>query len=206
MESIKMDTELEGNIQQANTDLEDTLDEPVSETLKRDVLMVFRKFQYVLLPLENKKLLRDWDLWGPLILCVTLALTLMGSSSDDQHALVFSGIFVIVWCGAGVVTLNSKLLGGELSFFQSICVLGYCILPLVISALFGRLIATIGSSAVYWTVRTLVVLGAFVWSVYASMVFLAGSQPAARRALAVYPIFLFYFVIAWLVLMQPKNQ
>lgn len=32
------------------------------------------------------------------------------------------------------------------------------------------------------------------------MVFLGDSQPVGRKALAVYPIFLFYFVISWLVI------
>lgn len=32
------------------------------------------------------------------------------------------------------------------------------------------------------------------------MVFLGESQPAGKKALAVYPIFLFYFVISWMVL------
>jgi hypothetical protein len=34
----------------------------------------------------------------------------------------------------------------------------------------------------------------------ASMAFLGDSQPAGRKALAVYPVFLFYFVISWLVI------
>lgn len=34
----------------------------------------------------------------------------------------------------------------------------------------------------------------------ASIIFLGDSQPADRKALAVYPIFLFYFVISWLVI------
>jgi hypothetical protein len=73
------------------------------------------------------------DLWGPLILCLVLAMSsslfpldshsLLSQSGghesatqkeqDDQSALVFAAVFVIVWCGAAVVTLNSKLLGGN---------------------------------------------------------------------------------------------
>jgi len=34
----------------------------------------------------------------------------------------------------------------------------------------------------------------------ASMVFLGDSQPPGRKALAVYPMFLFYFIISWLVI------
>jgi len=31
---------------------------------------------------------------------------------------------VIVWVGSLIVTLNTKLVGGNISFFQSVCVLG----------------------------------------------------------------------------------
>lgn len=34
----------------------------------------------------------------------------------------------------------------------------------------------------------------------ASTAFLADSQPPNRKALAVYPVFLFYFVISWMIL------
>lgn len=37
-------------------------------------------------------------------------------------------------------------------------------------------------------------------NILASMAFLGDSQPTGRKALAVYPIFLFYFVISWLVI------
>ena len=47
------------------------------------------------------------------------------TAPDGQASLVFAAVFFIVWFGAGVVTLNAQLLGGNISFFQSVCVLGY---------------------------------------------------------------------------------
>lgn len=38
--------------------------------------------------------------------------TLSGSAPGDQAVSIFTGVFVIVWIGAAVVTLNAKLLGG----------------------------------------------------------------------------------------------
>uniref|UniRef100_A0A3P9N0X2 Uncharacterized LOC103458072 n=1 Tax=Poecilia reticulata TaxID=8081 RepID=A0A3P9N0X2_POERE len=63
-----------------------TLDEPVKETIVRDLRAVGNKFIHVLYPKRSSALLRDWDLWGPLLLCVTLALLLQGGAadSDDQ--------------------------------------------------------------------------------------------------------------------------
>lgn len=39
-----------------------------------------------------------------------------------------------MWGGAFVVTINTKLLGGHISFFQCVCVLGYCVFPIILAA------------------------------------------------------------------------
>jgi len=36
------------------------------------------------------------------------------TAPDDQKALVFAGVFVLVSAGAAVVTLNAQLLGGSM--------------------------------------------------------------------------------------------
>ncbi len=123
-----------------------TLDEPIRDTILRDVRAVGRKFMHVLYPVEKKSLLRvskvtgwrfargpklllsfiqEWDLWGPLILCTFMATVLQGHDTNAGHkdgsgdgGPEFAEVFVIVWVGALVVTLNTKLLGGNISFFQ----------------------------------------------------------------------------------------
>lgn len=57
--------------------------------------------------------LRNWDLWGPLIFCLLLAL-LLSLKMGEQKSLVFSGVFAMVWIGEAVVTLQIKLLGGNM--------------------------------------------------------------------------------------------
>lgn len=53
----------------------DTLDEPVWETISRDLKLVSGKFSKVLVPASKEQnILRDWDLWGPLFICVALSL------------------------------------------------------------------------------------------------------------------------------------
>lgn len=55
------------------------------------------------------------DLWGPLILCTFMATILQGSSeAGHDGGPEFAQVFVIVWIGAMIVTLNSKLLGGNM--------------------------------------------------------------------------------------------
>lgn len=60
--------------------VENTLDEPVWETLKRDVLTIGRNLRSVLIPINwdfsnTSAALNNWDLWGPLV-----------SSSPGQRA------------------------------------------------------------------------------------------------------------------------
>jgi len=202
-ESVETNTsDIEGNIHVPgiSSDSEDdqsTLDEPVSATLKRDMAAIGRKFLYVIFPRRNPSLLRDWDLWGPLILCILMATLLQGS---DDGAPQFAQVFAIVWLGATVVTLNSKLLGGTISFFQSLCVLGYCVLPLAVALIICKLILLAHRTTPLFAVRCIIVLGTLIWSCFASIGFLGDSQPLHRKPLAGYPICLFYFVISWMVL------
>ncbi|KAL7381024.1 hypothetical protein ABVT39_027341 [Epinephelus coioides] len=206
--SISEDIPVEGDISvsvgsSASRDDEfSTLDEPVKETILRDLRAVGNKFIHVLYPKRSTALLRDWDLWGPLLLCVTLALLLQGGAADSdyQGGPQFAEVFVIVWFGSIIITLNSKLLGGTISFFQSLCVLGYCIMPLTVAMAVCRIVLVSGSGTVSFAVRLVVVTVSFGWSTFASTAFLADSQPPNRKALVVYPVFLFYFVISWMIL------
>ncbi|KYN02699.1 Protein YIPF6 [Cyphomyrmex costatus] len=181
-----------------------TLDEPIKDTILRDVRAVGKKFFHVLYPKEKKSLLKEWDLWGPLILCTFMAMILQGSTdvadNSNDGGPEFAEVFVIVWIGSMVVTLNSKLLGGNISFFQSVCVLGYCLLPTAIALILCRIILIVQQSTLLFTLRLVISMVGFLWATYASMTFLGDSQPTGRKALAVYPIFLFYFVISWLVI------
>ena len=217
-----------------------TLDEPVTETIMRDLRMVGNKMMCVLNPRKaNIQTLKDWDLWGPLILCLLLATLLSWCAPYEQASLVFASVFVIIWCGAAVVTVNALLLGGNISFFQSVCVLGYCIFPLNIASI----ICILGGHIVW---RVCVVAVCFFWSTGASLgaspptrasahpparrarhaaalchsraralthhsvvgVPLAGFMgelvPPNRKALAVYPLFLFYTAIGWLILVAAR--
>ncbi|KAK8399913.1 hypothetical protein O3P69_002952 [Scylla paramamosain] len=179
-----------------------TLDEPVRETIMRDLRAVGTKFYHVLYPKEKKALLKEWDLWGPLILCTFIAMMVQGTQEVDKQdgGPEFAQVFVIVWLGAAVVTMNTKLLGGTISFFQSVCVLGYCLLPSCLSLILCRLILIAHQNRILFLLRFIVTCIGFAWATFAAMVFLGDSQPSSRKSLAVYPIFLFYFIISWLII------
>ena len=117
-------------------------------------------------------------------------------SSDEDSAMIFTVVFVMVWCGAAVVTINTALLGGNISFFQSVCVLGYCLFPINTAS-----IASLFCSH-QTIVRAVIVFVALLWSVKASVGFMAQLAPKNRKALCVYPVVLFYVTLSWMVLAQ----
>jgi len=130
--------------------------------------------------------LRDWDLWGPLVFCLLLSLLLSFNAMKEQKEIVFSGVFAMVWIGKAVVTLQIKLLGGNISFAQSVCIIGYTLFPLVIAALLSALgLPTIPRIPIY--------LVLIAWSLAAGVSILGGSGVVKNRVgIAVYPLFVFY--------------
>lgn len=177
--------------------LSSTLDEPISDTLMRDVRMVGTKLRLVIDPRSKNsvKQLRDWDLWGPLVLCLALSIILSSRAPADQTALVFAAVFVIIWLGAAVVTVNAVLLGGNISFFQSVCVLGYCVFPLLLAAF----LCLLWGNVIF---RLVVAITCFIWATQASVGFMAQMVPPARKALAVYPVLLFYLFLSWMIVVE----
>lgn len=116
-------------------------------------------------------------------------------AAAGQASMVFSGVFVLMWAGAAIVTLNAQLLGGSVSFFQSVCVLGYCLFPLVIAAVLSAFISD-------GRFRAVLVATGWVWATRASVLFMGSLVPTDKRALAVYPVGLFYLVWAWMVYVE----
>ncbi len=170
-----------------------TLDEPVCTTIARDLRAIGRKMLVVAIPpLGGDNELRDWDLWGPLLLCCILAMILGGAASSDQSGVVFSAVFVLIWLGSALVTINAKFLGGNVSFFQTVCVMGYCIAPMVAASI----IAVIFSN---FFVSLILAFGAWIWATYAALRFFRGTVKKEREALVVFPVGLFYFFISWMM-------
>jgi len=153
--------------------------------------------------------LRDWDLWGPLIFCLLLSLFLSWGAKGDQKDLVFSGVFAMVWIGEAVVTLQIKLLGGNMyvyplqsytiptlirssAFFQSISIIGYTLFPLVIASI----LSAVGIPMI---VRIPVYLVLIAWSLAAGVSIMGGSGVVRNRVgIAVYPLFVFYVALGCL--------
>ncbi|GIQ79561.1 hypothetical protein KIPB_000221 [Kipferlia bialata] len=169
-----------------------TLDEPISATLLRDLKEIGMRIKQVLWPWGDKSnVLSTWDLYGPLIFCLVYTLSISLTSNSDMVKIFTIG-FTVVFFGAVVVTLNSMLLGGKVSFFQVVCLLGYCVFPLAIGALLKVIF-----SNVY--VRALIALIGAAWAVFASVGFFGMLVKKERRLLAIYPIVLFFGVLAFFI-------
>ncbi|KAI0783658.1 Yip1-domain-containing protein [Abortiporus biennis] len=177
----------------------DTLDEPISTTIGRDLFSIYTKLVQVLYPPRSgssREVLKDWDLWGPLVLCLLLGILLSINAPPSQSLNVFTSVVVIIAMGSLVVTVQAKLLGGRVSFFQGLCALGYCVAPLNIAALVSTFVHLI-------YVRAPVALAAWAWCIWASVNFLDGTKIEQQRILlAVYPLLLFYFILAWMIIIQ----
>jgi hypothetical protein len=176
---------------------ENTLDEPIWETVKRDARRIGANLRLVLLPAGDRSqqsaALRNWDLWGPM--AFTLGLAALLSAGSPKPSATFSLVFALVSVGACVLTVNAVLLGGTIGFFQSLCLIGYALFPLDAAAL-ACLLAPMP------LVRWIVVPLGVAWASWASVPFVAGAVPPGRRALAVYPLGLLYLTIGWLALVR----
>jgi hypothetical protein len=198
----------------------DTLDEPISETLLRDLKGIASKTRHILLPTSSsgayKSVLKDWDLWGPLLLCTFMGLTLH-HSGDGMVGPHFAEIFVLIWLGSYVVGLNYKLLslaptrrkstGKSLlaspSIFQLLCVLGYCLVPPCAGIILLKLIESVFALQMHNLLYEKLFVGTllgFLWPTFSAVKILSRYQEQEKRLLAIYPIALFYFVISWFII------
>ncbi|KAL5229766.1 hypothetical protein ABZP36_028542 [Zizania latifolia] len=173
-----------------------TLTEPVWDTVKRDLSRIVSNLKLVVFPNPFRedpgKALRDWDLWGPFFFIVFLGLTLSWSASVKKSE-VFAVAFAVLAAGAIILTLNVLLLGGQINFFQSLSLLGYCLFPLDV----GALICMLKDNAVLKIVAVVVTLA---WSSWAAYPFMSAAVNPRRKALALYPVFLMYISVGFLII------
>ena len=121
------------------------------------------------------------------------------ATAADDKTLLFEIVFIVVWVGGGIIAVNGQLLGGTISFFQSICLLGYCLFPLTVAATLNLVLGWIFS--VPFLVKLLYTAIAFVWATYSSVHFIKEMVPADRKELAMYPVCLFYLFLSWFIIL-----
>ncbi|XP_039121499.1 LOW QUALITY PROTEIN: protein YIPF6 homolog [Dioscorea cayenensis subsp. rotundata] len=173
-----------------------TLTEPVWDTVNRDLSRIVSNLKLVVFPNPSRedpgKALRDWDLWGPFFFIVFLGLILSWSASVKKSE-VFAVAFAVLAAGAVILTLNVVLLGGHIIFFQSLSLLGYCLFPLDV----GALICMLKDNVI---LKIVVVSITLAWSSWAAYPFMSAAVGPNRKALALYPVFLMYISVGFLII------
>ena len=177
-----------------------TLDEAILTTILRDLNLIYTKLKFVVIPYGSKDKksyhIKHWDLWGPLILNLLLAGTLAFNSEDKSQMIIL--VFLIFWMGGVILYLNANFLGVNTSIFQIFCLLGYCLFPLNVSAIFISLFN------INDALRFLIVGTMCAWSIYSSSDYLKNMTNQDQRYLVLYPCILFYLYISWFIVSTKK--
>lgn len=172
-----------------------TLEEPISTTLLRDVKLIYYKLKHVINPLsssaEKQRNIMNWDLWGPLLFITLLSCTLTIKAEDKSKILVI--IFSIFWCGSLLVFLNGNLLDSKIKLFPVICLLGYCLFPLNICAFI------LAITNFYEIIRFFLTLLTCAWSLFSVEGYFRSVSSSEQKWLVFYPAILMFAFLSWFV-------
>ena len=178
-----------------------TLDETILTTIMRDLKLILIKLKFVVIPYGSKEKksyhIKQWDLWGPLILNLILAGTLAFNSEEKSQMIIL--VFTIFWMGGIILFLNANFLGVKASVFQIFCLLGYCLFPLDVSAIFVSIFNING------ILRFIIVILMCAWSIYSSSDYLKNLTNPEQRYLVLYPCILFYLYISWFIVAAKRE-
>jgi protein YIPF6 len=173
-----------------------TLNESVQESIMRDLMQIKTKLFFVFSLPSVASPFKDWDLWGPFLICLALSAMLSYQAGPSGQS-IFSLIFTLFWIGSSIVTLNAGLLRGKISFFHTLSVLGYCLAPITAAAGSCFIFDYLGLD---W-LKVLPVIPAYLYGAKQASAYVAELMPDTRKILAIYPIYLLYANISLVVLM-----
>uniref|UniRef100_A0AC35TS15 Protein YIPF n=1 Tax=Rhabditophanes sp. KR3021 TaxID=114890 RepID=A0AC35TS15_9BILA len=191
-------TNFADNFQLTKAEGLDTLNESVHDSIMRDINSIVDTFKQVLYPKgQTDEIMKNWNLWAPLFICVALALLLINEDKGPD----FTQLFLLTFFGSWIVTWNIKLLGGKISFFQAICILGYSLVPQCVAALLIKFLPIhMFGPGFAMLCKFGIVIGCFIWSSLCSTHFFVDAKLASKRLLVLYPIFIYFIVVSWLVI------
>ncbi|KAK6588778.1 hypothetical protein RS030_2224 [Cryptosporidium xiaoi] len=199
-EFIQNEFSLNGNISERDGS-GGALNEPISTTIKRDLLLIYKKVNYLILyngessnTINDLQMLHNWELWGPCLFILVLSSCLYLKAPSESKDNVFSTIYFVSIYGSILIAMNSLILGAKSSFFAIISLIGYCIFPLTIVSLtslffpyFVLLIFTIISNG-------------YIFKIIVNMI--GNITPEEKKLIVLYPISLFFIAITFLILVH----
>lgn len=159
---------------------------PLLEELDIDLKDIYYKVRCVVFPIPslgfNRSVLKDSpDFWGPLFIILIFSLV---SLYGQLH--VISWILTIWLMGSFLVFVLTRVLGAEVSFGQTLGVIGYSVIPLILAASTQPLI------------RNIPILNGFIrvfgvlWASYSAGSLLVDQELGKKKLLLLYPILLLY--------------
>jgi len=159
---------------------------PLLEELEIDFKDIWMKAKCVMIPSRsNRELLSTQaDFWGPLFVVLSYAFLLLWT-----HLKAVSWIITLWVVGSLLVSVLYRLLGAQNSFSRTLGIIGYSLVPLVITALLLLLLGGVPGLAL-----VLKLAGTF-WAAYAAGSILTADAPELerKRPLLIYPVFLLYW-------------
>ncbi|GAV29300.1 hypothetical protein PMKS-002782 [Pichia membranifaciens] len=150
---------------------------------------------------ETMGKIRDWDLWGPLVINLGFSLIITylqtrslktggeNSGGKDASSQTFSAAFTLIWASLAVLSINIQLLspvqqklenGGMtngvvgLSFFQCISLLSYALFPIVLGGMFSIFIP-------FKFVRLIINVIMLLWSLLCTWLIMAIASNCKRK-------------------------
>lgn len=167
-------------------DDDDIMTKPLLEELDVDLPDILYKLRCVLLPLPSATMHRDKirdspDFWGPLFVVLTYSLI----SIYGQLGVV-SWIITIWVLGSLLIAVLAQALGGDVSFSQTLGVIGYSLLPLIVTGF----LLTVLHEIPYLDVC--IQITGVAWATYSAASLLVTEQYQTKKSLLAYPIFLLY--------------
>eukprot|EP01100_Stratorugosa_tubuloviscum_P009358 TRINITY_DN391_c0_g5_i1.p1 TRINITY_DN391_c0_g5~~TRINITY_DN391_c0_g5_i1.p1 ORF type:complete len:270 (-),score=108.52 TRINITY_DN391_c0_g5_i1:94-903(-) len=162
----------------------DSLDQstPLLEELDIDIGDILHKIRCALLPINIKResLVDNPDFWGPMFVVLLYAFLIIWGQLK-----VISWVLTIWALGSFIIFVIGRALGAEITFSQSLGTLGYCLIPLDITAALLTIIT------IPWAIYTLKIIGT-VWGSASAGILLVPPELQNKRILIVYPILLLY--------------
>lgn len=143
--------------------------------------------------------MKNWDLWGPLFICLFFSLSLaLFADGPDYTNEDFINVFIMFWVGAFLISINCKLLGSKgyilslcSSLFQSMSAVGYCLFPL---SIIGFIVSLLPLHAI---IKLPIIIIALLWSTVSCLLVMRDLVQEEKKFLCGYPVFLFYVFMAW---------
>lgn len=145
---------------------------------------------------DTMKKIRDWDLWGPLVINLMFSLIItylqsksLDSGDKDTSSQIFSAAFTLIWASLAILSINIQLLspvqqklenGGVtngvvgLSFFQCVSLLSYSMFPIVIGGLISCFVP-------FKFIRLIINLVMLLWSLLCTWLIIAIVSNCKKR-------------------------